>query len=119
MENPLATMTLMAVIRDAMRMALSEEEGVVKGRGSGTKMDDRTFSRQKGDTRTRTRQIFCEQCERIRSVRHSKNRTKGSAVDVGSGIHLACRLGQARQPPISVYVYRLRETNVGVIMWQC
>jgi hypothetical protein len=54
MENPPATMTLTAVITDAMRMALGEEECVVMVRGSGMKMDGRTSSRRKGDARVWT-----------------------------------------------------------------
>jgi hypothetical protein len=55
MENPPATMTLTAVITDAIRMALGEEKCVVMGRdSSGMKMDGRTSSRHKGDARVWT-----------------------------------------------------------------
>jgi hypothetical protein len=51
MENPLATMTLTAVIKDAIRMVLGEEEYVLMGRDSRDEMDTRTSSRHKGDGR--------------------------------------------------------------------
>jgi hypothetical protein len=62
-ENPPATMTLTAVITDARRMALGEEEGVVIGRGSGMKMDKPHVLQAEATLAPGERQLFCEKCD--------------------------------------------------------